>query len=69
MTEEMIFFIFLIECYAEKKNRSTGEVYKEWEKHNILNEIYDNYWVYHTESLENAYMDIDNLLATGKHAY
>ena len=31
--------------------------------------IYDNYWVYHTEAIENAFADIDSLLDTGKHAW
>lgn len=69
MSEEMEFFLFLIEHYAENKNRPTGEVLKEWDNHNITQKIYDNYWIYHTEAIENAYQDIDCLLATGKHAY
>ncbi len=69
MTEEMRFFIFLIECYANAKGRSTGEVLKEWDEHGITQEIYDNYEQYHQESIENAYEDIDSLLSTGKHAW
>ncbi|MCD8119004.1 MAG: DUF3791 domain-containing protein [Lachnospiraceae bacterium] len=69
MTEEMNFFLFLIENYAYAKNRSTGEVLKEWDEHKITQEIYDNYEMYHQERIENAFEDIDSLLATGKHAW
>jgi hypothetical protein len=31
--------------------------------------IYDGYWGYHTEAIENAYEDIDSLVATGKRAW
>ncbi len=39
------------------------------DKRNITDEIYDNYEMYHQEAIENAYEDIDCLLATGKHAW
>ena len=56
MTEEMKFFIYLIECYACEKGRPTGE-------------ILDNYEQYHQERIENAYEDIDSLLEYGVHAW
>ena len=58
MTDELKFFILLIEKYAYDKNISTAEL---WQKL--------GYQVYHVERIENAYADIDNLLATGKHLY
>ena len=69
MTKELKFFIYLIECYACEKNRPTGDVLKEWDEHGITQEIYDNYEMYHQESIENPYEDIDSLLLTGKHAW
>lgn len=69
MTEEMNFFLFLIERYAAAKGKPTGEVMQTWDDHGITQEIYDNYELYHTERLENAFLDIDNLLETGKHAW
>lgn len=69
MTDEMKYFLFLIERYANKYNRQTGDVLKEWDNHNITNEIYDNYEIYHQESIENAFKDIDNLLKTGEHIW
>lgn len=69
MGKELEFFIFLIECYASAKGRPTGEVLREWDAHGITEEIYANYEMYHQESLENAFEDIDSLLATGTHAW
>ena len=68
MTDEMVFFLFLIERYANEKGRSTGDVLREWDVHGITDEIYDGYFQYHQEALQNAYRDIDSLLATGIHA-
>lgn len=28
-----------------------------------------HYWIYHTECMENAYMDIDSMVKTGKAAW
>ena len=67
--EEMWFFIYLLESYAAYKDRKTGEVLKEWDAHGVTDEIYDGYFQYHQERLENAYVDIDCLIATGKHIH
>ena len=69
MSAEMSFFIYLLEQYAAYRDRKTGEVLKEWDQKQITQKIYDNYWGYHTERLENAFADIDSLLATGKPAW
>jgi hypothetical protein len=69
MTEEMKFFLFLIEKYAQAKNRRTGDVLREWDEKGITDEIFDGYFQYHQERIENAYEDIDSLAATGKHVY
>lgn len=44
MTEEMKFFIYLLECYAATKEKNAADVLKEWDNHNITQDIYDNYW-------------------------
>ena len=67
MTEEMKFFLFLIERYADKYGRSTGDVFREWDEKGVTEEIYDGYFQYHQERLENAYDDINSLVLTGKH--
>ncbi len=69
MSEEQKFFVYLLECYAAAKNRPTGEVLREWDRLGVTQEIYDGYWMYHTEAIENAFADIDSLVATGRHAY
>lgn len=69
MTEEMRFFMYLLEYYAAYKNRKSGDIFKEWEEKGIIQKVYDNYWIYHTERIENAYIDIDSLMATGKSAW
>lgn len=69
MTDEMRFFILLLENYACAKNRPTAEVLQEWDDRNITDEIYSMYETYHTERIENAYDDIDSLVKTGKHLW
>ena len=68
MSEEMKFFILLIETYAFRKNRPTGDVLREWDEKGVTGEIYDGYWQYHQEAIENAFTDIDSLVRTGRHA-
>lgn len=69
MTDELKFFILLLEKYAYDKNYSTADVLHEWESKGIVQDIFDSYMIYHTERIENAYDDVENLLATGKHLW
>ena len=69
MSEEMKFFMYLLEYYAAYKNQKTGAVLGQWEKRGIVQKIYDNYWLYHTERIENAFAGIDSLVKTGKPAW
>lgn len=69
MNDQLKFFIFLIEKYACDKNRKTGDVLREWDAKGVTQEIYDGYWQYHQEAIQNAYADIDSLVATGQHAW
>ncbi len=62
MSKEMNFFIYLLEKYADKKNKNASDILKEWDKLNITQLIYDMYEKYHTETLENAFEDIDKIL-------
>ena len=62
MSKEMNFFIYLLEKYADKKNKNARDILKEWDKLNITQLIYDMYEKYHTETLENAFEDIDKIL-------
>ncbi|WP_172135936.1 DUF3791 domain-containing protein [Adlercreutzia sp. ZJ473] len=69
MPREMEFFIFLLEKYAEEKGVTATNAFDQWDAHGITQEIYDNYEMYHSERIENAFEDIDSLLATGRHAW
>ena len=69
MSAEMTFFIYLLEHYAAYRNQKTADVLKAWDQKQLTQRIYDNYWGYHTERLENAFADIDSLLATGRPAW
>lgn len=69
MNDEMEFFIFLIERYSYYKNKSAGEILKELDEKNLTDFIYQMYEMYHTERIENAFIDIDNLINTGKPAW
>ena len=69
MSDEMRFFLFLIERYADHKGRSTGDVLREWDQKGVTQEIFDGYFQYHQEAIQNAYRDIDSLVATGAHAF
>lgn len=62
MGNEMEFFIFLIENYAEYKNTTADKVLKLWDELNLTGFIYDMYERYHAERLENAFEDIDKLV-------
>ena len=69
MTDEMHFFLFLIERYANHKNRPTGDVMREWDQKGVTQEIFDGYFQYHQEPIQNAFLDIDSLVVNGVHAF
>jgi len=54
------FFIFLLEKYAEQRSLPADEVLKCWQEQDLIDYINGMYEQYHTERLENAFMDIDN---------
>ncbi len=63
MSKEAEFFIYLIERYASKKGVSACEVLEQWEALELTDFIYQMYEIYHCERLENAFDDIDMLVA------
>ncbi|MCQ2593568.1 MAG: DUF3791 domain-containing protein [Treponema sp.] len=62
MSKESVFFIYLIERYAEYKKSSASEVLAQWDKLKITDMIYNLYEMYHCEALENAFEDIDEIV-------
>lgn len=69
MSKEFRFFTYLLESYASYKNMSADEVLKSLDEKNLTDFVFDMYEMYHSEALENAFADIDSLLATGKTAW
>ena len=75
MSAELAFFSFLLEEYSEYKNSTAPEVLKTWdatvlfEKMTLTEYIMEKYFIYHIEAIENAFKDIDSLIATGKPLY
>ena len=63
MCKEAEFFIYLLERYAYYKNQGADEVLRKWDEAGITQLIYDLYEIYHVERLENAFVDIDEILA------
>ena len=69
LDKEFRFFTYLIESYAQKKNKTASEVLRLLDEKNLTDYIMNMYEIYHVEAIENAYMDIDSLIATGKPAW
>ena len=69
MSDELKFFSYLLECYAEHKDMSSGDVMRLWDADNLVPYIMDNYFMYHQEAIENAFADIDSMIETGKPAW
>lgn len=63
MSKEMEFFIYLLESYAEYKNTTADKVLERWDEFDLTDFIFDMYERYHSERLENAFDDIDELTA------
>ncbi|KIR02603.1 hypothetical protein P261_01418 [Lachnospiraceae bacterium TWA4] len=69
MSKESEFFAYLLEHYAFYKNTTADQILKILDEKNLTDFIYDMYEIYHVESLENAFKDIDSLISTGKPAW
>lgn len=69
MSKEFRFFTYLLESYARHKNTTAGEVLKMLDEKKLTDFVYKMYELYHVEAIENAYMDLDSLIATGQPAW
>ncbi len=63
MSKPSEFFIYLIERYAAYKRTSADKILAFWDELDLTDFIYDMYEIYHTERLQNAFDDIDSLIA------
>lgn len=66
LSKEGAFFIYLLEHYAAAKGRCASDVLAEWDALHLTEFIFDLYELYHVECLENAYDDIDRLVAEAR---
>lgn len=62
MDKEMDFYIYLIEKYAEYKNISAADIVNTLDKLDLTDLVYNMYERYHSESIQNAFADIDELI-------
>ena len=71
LSKEFEFFIYLLQKYAAYKQIPANKVLELWnlskvfENERLADFIQDMYWVYHTERIENAFIDIDYILEHG----
>ena len=63
MSRESDFFIYLIERYAAYKKTTADKILALWDSLSLTDFIYDLYELYHCERLQNAFDDIDTLIA------
>ena len=68
LSKEMEFFIFLLNHYAAYKNTTAEKILKELDDKKLTDFLFQMYEMYHSETLMNAFQDIDSLLRTGKPA-
>ncbi|MDR1183780.1 MAG: DUF3791 domain-containing protein [Coriobacteriales bacterium] len=59
LSDEKDFFVYLIEKYAEKKNRSAAEILEQFDTSGMTEYVMAMYPMYHTEVIENAFADIE----------
>lgn len=69
MPREFVFFTYLLESYAQSRGMEAAAVLDALNKQGATQFAYDMYELYHTEAIENAFMDLDSLIATGQPAW
>lgn len=60
--KENDFIVFCIETYKNKMNTSGSEVYSLFEKYKVIDYLYENYDMLHTEGAEWLINDIQKFL-------
>jgi len=58
-----------MEHYSAYKNQNPADIMRILQEKELLDLVIESYEIYHVERLENAFMDLDSLIATGKVAY
>lgn len=62
MNKKIDFYIYLLEKYSEYKNISTRDIFNKLEELKLTKFIINMYERYHSEAIENAFLDIDKLI-------
>ena len=62
VSKQSEFFILLIETYAHYRNIKGSEVLQMFRQNDLITYIQDMYLQYHTETLQNAFDDLDEQL-------
>ena len=62
MGKEFRFFIYLLERYAEHCDESAAETYSRLSNAGLLDYVEGMYELYHVESIDNAFADLDRRL-------
>ena len=68
MSREFRFFIYLLERFAEHRGESAADTFDRLERAGLLDYAENMYELYHVESLENAFADLDARLALASSA-
>lgn len=63
MSEEVKFFIYMLERYAERKGVTADVMYNQLKDAGLLDYAIGMYELYHVESIDNAFADLDRRLA------
>lgn len=63
MSKAFRFFIYLLERYAARNGETAGVTYNRLAEHGVIDYAMNMYELYHVESLENAFADLDRRLS------
>lgn len=69
LNKEFRFFVYLLESYAAHKNMRATDVLRTLDDKKLTDFVFGMYEIYHCESIDNAFIDLDSLIETGKPAW
>ncbi len=69
LSKEFRFFVYLLESYAAYKGTTAAAVLESLDEKGLTGLIFSMYELYHTESIENAFADIDSYIERGVPAW
>jgi hypothetical protein len=68
MSKEFVFFIYLLERYAEHLGVTADVAYRRLLEKNLVDYAIGMYEFYHVEAIENAFADLDEKLSAAVNA-